>query len=379
MLGVSVPPHPLDEYPIHQVPLSMRESASSDRNTYDRCIMHGLNRDGSVQFAIGLGVYPNLGVIDAYAVVRRGTDLRVVRASDALTDDRMSQAVGPIRINVVEPLQLIHVTCNAPDLGLELDVEYRAGFPGLMEPRHVHHIDGKILLDASRFVQIGSWGGSIRVDGEELRIDHDRWDGVRDRSWGIRPVGEKPGPGRPNEAGLKEGFWWCWIPVRFPDFATFVILQEDGDGARTLNAATKILPAGSAQQYVSLGFPDVDIRYESGTRYPVGASLELTERIGRNRRKLTMEIEPLGALPLHIGLGYGAGTGDWSHGEWKGRGWVEGATYDLTDPKLGPKDGMADHAARVTFDGAVGYGIFEHSARGRHEPSGFTDYSVMAP
>jgi hypothetical protein len=376
---VSVPPHPLDEYPIHQVPLSMRETLSSDRNTYDRCIMHALNRDGSVQFAIGLGVYPNLGVIDAYAVVRRGTQLRVVRASDALTDDRMSQAVGPIRIQVVKPLELVHVTCNAPELGLEIDVEYRAGFPGLMEPRHVHHVDGKIMLDASRFVQIGSWAGTVRVDGEELRIDHDHWDGVRDRSWGIRPVGEKPAPGRPNEGALKEGFWWCWIPVRFEKFATFVILQEGGDGERTLGAATKILPAGSPQQYVSLGFPDVDIRYESGTRYPVGATLDLTERAGRERRKLTMEIEPLGALPLHIGLGYGAGGGDWAHGEWKGRGWVEGDTYDLTDPALGPKDGMADHAARVTFDGAVGYGIFEHSVRGRHEPSGFTDYSVMAP
>jgi len=94
---MSLPPHPLDEYPIHQVPLSMRESASSDRNTYDRCIMHALNRDGSVQFAIGLGVYPNLGVIDAYAVVRRGTDLKVVRASDALTDDRMSQVLSKCR------------------------------------------------------------------------------------------------------------------------------------------------------------------------------------------------------------------------------------------------------------------------------------------
>ena len=374
-----VPPHPLDEYPIHQVPLSMREPATSDRNTYDRCIMHGLNRDGSVQFAFGLGVYPNLGVIDAYAVVRRGTNLRVVRASDALTDDRMSQAVGPIRIDVVEPLQLLRVTCNAPDLGVEIDVEYRAAFPGMMEPRHVHHVAGRILLDASRFVQIGSWAGTVRVDGETIDIAHDTWDGVRDRSWGIRPVGEQPGPGRPHEGALQEGFWWCWIPVRFPDFATFVILHEDGAGERTLNTATKILPAGSPQQYVSLGFPDVDIRYESGTRYPIGASLDLTERLGRNRRKLTMEIEPLGALPLHIGLGYGAGTGDWAHGQWKGRGWVEGATYDLTDSTLGPKDGMADHAARVTFDGAVGHGIFEHSVRGRHEPSGFTDFSAMAP
>lgn len=376
---MTLPPHPLDEYPIHQAPLSMREPASSDHNVYDRCIMHGMNRDGSVQFAVGLGVYPNLGVIDAYVAVRRGTDLRVVRSSDALTDDRMSQAVGPIRIDVIEPLQHVRVTCHAPEHGIDADVDFRASFPGMMEPRHVYHSNGAILLDASRFVQLGGWGGTIRVDGEELRLDHATWDGARDRSWGIRPVGEQPAPGRPNEDALRAGFWWCWIPVRFDDFATFILLHEDGDGERSLNSATKMQPAGSDPQYVSLGYPDVDVRYESGTRYPVGASIELVERNGRDRRRLTMEVEPMGALPLHIGLGYGSGDGSWAHGQWKGRGWVEGASFDLTDPALGPKEGMADHAARFTLDGRTGYGIFEHSCRGRHTPSGFTDFSVMAP
>ena len=32
---------PLDEHPIHQVPMSMAYVASSDRNMYDRCIYQG--------------------------------------------------------------------------------------------------------------------------------------------------------------------------------------------------------------------------------------------------------------------------------------------------------------------------------------------------
>jgi hypothetical protein len=41
-------PVPLDEYPIHQAPVSMRYLATSDRNVYDRCIMHCFTRDGAV-------------------------------------------------------------------------------------------------------------------------------------------------------------------------------------------------------------------------------------------------------------------------------------------------------------------------------------------
>ena len=74
---------PLDEYPIHQAPLPMRYPATSDRNFYDRCIFQGVDHEADAYFITGLGVYPNLGVIDAYAVVRRGRNpapaTRVVR------------------------------------------------------------------------------------------------------------------------------------------------------------------------------------------------------------------------------------------------------------------------------------------------------------
>ena len=70
--AVALMPSPLDEYPIHQAPLSMRHVATSDRNFYDRCIFQAHDRTGDVLLITGLGVYPNLGVIDAFAVVRRG-------------------------------------------------------------------------------------------------------------------------------------------------------------------------------------------------------------------------------------------------------------------------------------------------------------------
>ena len=65
-------PVPMDEYPIHQAPLSLRYVASSDRNFYDRSYFNAHDRTGDLFFVTGLGVYPNLGVVDAYATVRRG-------------------------------------------------------------------------------------------------------------------------------------------------------------------------------------------------------------------------------------------------------------------------------------------------------------------
>ena len=54
-------PIPLDEFPVHQAPLSMAYPVSSDRNVYDRCYLNAHDRTGDVFAIAGLGVYPNLG------------------------------------------------------------------------------------------------------------------------------------------------------------------------------------------------------------------------------------------------------------------------------------------------------------------------------
>lgn len=81
-----------------------------------------------------------------------------------------------------------------------------------------------------------------------------------------------------------------------------------------------------------------------------------------------------------MGAGYPPAD-DWQHGTWRGRGWTDRRTYDLSDPAAHPRAayGVVDHAARCTLDGQVGHGIFEHGSFGRHDPSGFTGYDAVAP
>ena len=86
-------------------------------------------------------------------------------------------------------------------------------------------------------------------------------------------------------------------------------------------------------------------------------------------------------MPIHIGGGYG-GDPDWTHGQWKGAGFTERVTYDLTDESVAGRImfGVIDHAARAdALTATEGCGLFEHGALGRHDPSGFADWFTLAP
>jgi len=366
-------PVALDEYPIHQAPLSLRQVPSGDRNFYDRCYFNAHDRTGEVFFITGGGVYPNLGVVDAYACVRRGDKQWSVRCSDALDGRPMDLDVGPYRIEVIEPLKKVRLICDADDHGLGFDLTWEGSHPAVMEQAHVMRSGPRAILDASRFAQLGSWEGTLRFDGDELQVSPDTWVGSRDRSWGIRPVGEGEPPGRSAE-DFFEGLWWLYVPIRFEDFSIIIICQESPDGFRTLNDATRVWADGRVEQ---LGWPEVDLTYTSGTRIPERAHIQLRARDGK---PLELDVESLGYVVLHMGCGYGGDSG-WTHGTWHGRDWVEGQVYDLTDPALAPMIpfGVIDHVGKATLDGEVGWGLFEHGTIGRHDPSGFTDFGSVAP
>jgi hypothetical protein len=365
---------PLDEYPIHQVPLPMRYVATSDRNFYDRCIFQGVDHDADAYFITGLGVYPNLGVVDAYATVRRGDQQWAIRTSGLRPDDRQAQQVGPYRIEVIEPFHELRLICDADDHGLGFDLVYRSEYGPLSEPQHLRRQGDRVLLDASRFAGLGTWTGELRVAGERIDVTPERFTATRDRSWGIRPVGEPEPAGQPREFG---GMWWCWIPLRFETFGLHLILEEDPAGLRNTNFAVRVWPAATGRPVEQLGWPLPEIQYQSGTRHPTHATIELT---GRDGKSSTLEIDPLVAIPLNVGCGYGADP-DWTHGIWKGETWVEGSVYDHHDPAVSGRAAFSitDHLARASFDGEVGWGIFEHGSIGRHDPSGFADLGAVAP
>ena len=88
---------PLDDLPIHQVAETMATVGTSDRNFYDRYYfnLHGCSDE--LFLIMGIGQYPNLGVQDAFACVRRGDKHRVVgrpAARAAGFEERTCHAAG---------------------------------------------------------------------------------------------------------------------------------------------------------------------------------------------------------------------------------------------------------------------------------------------
>ncbi|MGW0045315.1 hypothetical protein [Rhodococcus sp. NPDC003348] len=361
----------LDEYPVHQSPLSMARVASTDRNFYDRNYFNAHDRTGDVYLISGFGVYPNLGVTDAFVTVRHGDTQVAVRFSDALEERSMESRVGGYRLEVIEPLQRIRLICEHEELSC--DITWDGSFPAVLEEAHVLMSGPRPILDASRFAQVGSWAGTLTVGGRDFTVDPETWMGTRDRSWGIRPVGESDPQGRMTYEA-RGGHYWTYVPLRFDDFALVVIVQESQDGHRTLNHATRVFADGRIEQ---LGWPRVEVNYRSGTRHPETARLHLTTPSGE---PLVVDIENLGFISLSHGAGYG-GDPDWTHGEWRGENWSSATTFDTTSPEfLGRLPySTIDHVAKATIDGRVGWGMFEHAVMGRHDPSGFVGWVDMAP
>jgi hypothetical protein len=375
----------MDEFPVHQLPQPIASPGSSDRNFYDRSYFNAHDRSGDVFLISGIGYYPNLGVKDAFVLVARrgsgkfggrGDEQTAVHLSDAIDGDRLNQNVVNYRVEVDEPLHRLRIVLEETE-GIAADLTWTGLFPVVQEQRHVLRAGNRVTLDAQRFAQLGSWSGRLAIDGQEIAVDPKTWIGSRDRSWGIRPIGESEPAGRPADPPF-EGMWWLYVPMAFDDFSIVLIIQEEPTGFRSLNDCTRIWKDGRIEQ---LGWPRITIHYRSGTRIPTGATIDAT---AGNGSPVRFEVESKLPVPIHVGGGYG-GDSDWVHGLWKGEKFTERLTYDMTDPAIVGRAGFGviDHVGRgLCTEGDAppveGWGLFEHGALGRHDPSGFADWLTVA-
>lgn len=356
---------PLDDLPIHQIPEPLGRVGTSDRNFYDRYYFNAFTPDAELMLVTGMGVYPNLGVADAFAVVNDGRVHRVVRASREL-GDRGDSSVGPFRIEVVEGLRRLRVVLDPNEHGLAFDLSWEGFDPAHVEPRHTDRTpEGRVVIDSCRLAQTGSWTGTIAVGDRTYDVTPDRWLGSRDRSWGIRPVGEPEAPGIRTRDRALPGFFWIYAPMRFADWAGYYIVQERPDGRRVLQEAARVASfaagGGEAQE---LGTPQHDLSFVEGTREVERAVLRLGDA--------EVRVTPL--LRLHVGIGTGYGfDADWRHGMYQGPLVVQGREWDLTT-EMGRANlwGLVDSVARFELDdGSIGHGLFEYLVLGPHERYGF--------
>jgi hypothetical protein len=357
---------PFDDYPIHQTSQPVAHTASADLNHYDRYFFNGYAADGSLFFGAALGLYPNRQVIDgAFSVVVDG-EQRSVHASGRCPAGRTPTAVGSVRVAVVEPLRRLRVVVEAPEHGLAAELTFTGRGEAVEEPPFLLRQGSRTLMDYTRLTQLGTWAGWVDVDGH--RHDVDGLAGCRDRSWGIRPVGERA-PGAP---GPLPQFFWLWAPLSFPSFGTLFDVQEDADGRRWHHGGAVVAPDGPAEHVVGV---DHRVAWEPGTRRMASAELDLLLHGGRRH---TIALEPLLHFQM-LGLGYL--HPEWGHGVWKGELAVAGERWPVpvADP-LAVQHLHVQTLVRATVDGGeVGVGVLEQLVIGPHGPSGLTGLLDGAP
>jgi hypothetical protein len=356
----------LDDFPIHQTSRPVAH-VTGGPNHYDRYFFNGYTADGSIFFAVALGLYPNRLVIDgAFSVVRAGEQVNVY-ASGRCPDDRSRTRIGPLRVEVLRPMEELRVTLDATEHGVSADLVFRARTRAVEEPHFSLHDGIRTVFDYTRFTQFGTWEGWVAVDGARIECDPAEVLGSRDRSWGVRPVGERA-PGPP----LLTQLYWLWAPVNFPDRCTHFDVQEHADGRRWHESGV-VVPVGTEPAEVATS---VDYRagWVPGTRFVEWFEADFHRPDGSVDR---LRLEPI----LHFqmaGLGYL--NHDWRHGEWKGELAVGADRWVLPVPDPLAFDRLHIQAlCRATFGGAEGVGVLEQLVLGPHAPTGLREWSDGAP
>jgi hypothetical protein len=356
-----------DDFPIHQTPDPIAFSGT-DRNFYDRYFFNGYQPDGTEFFAVAFGVYPNLNIADAhFSVIRDGVE-HCLHVSRVLNSERLELACGPIRIEVIEPLQTLKVTVAASEgIAAELTFEGRT-FP-IEEPRFTRRNGPRAFMDYTRLTQNVRCTGWIEVDGVRTTLAPGSV-GTRDRSWGIRPIGAPdPQPAVPQTIG---NFFWQWTPLNFADRSVFFHVNADADG-KPWNTRAVILPdgAGAHGGYETENCTIENVSMIPGTRHAQGGDLMIALQQGSAK----VTFKPFQTF-LMRGIGYG--HPDWRHGGFKGELVVAREDIDLAAVNMAsPENWHIQALSRVTLTlpgeaPQEGMGVFEQLIAGPYRPYGLS-------
>jgi len=360
-----------DDYPIHQAPVPIAY-AGTDRNFYDRYFFNGYPQDagdvgGDGHFAVAFGVYPGHNIMDAsFCVIVDGVQ-KNLHASKVMDMERLDTQVGPVRIDIVEPLQVLRVRVDDNAHGITADVTFTGRTQAIEEPRFIHRVGPRTVMDYTRLTQNGTWDGWIEVHGRRFEVSAPRYRGTRDRSWGIRPVGAADI--QPVAPPAAPQFYWLWCPLNFDDLISLYHINADAQG-HPWNTNAVICAVGGAP----VDYPHCASRvtFKPGTRHAAACTLTLRGHDGDT----VITIDPHYTFYMQ-GLGYVGST--WAHGTHKGAletGYDEIVLADAPALSFEHLHIQAFSSATMTTpDGTVrqGQGVLEQLIIGAHAPSGFVD------
>jgi hypothetical protein len=319
---------PLDETLAHQAAITFDHAVTSDHRFFDRWAVGVQHRELSVIY--GIAAYKNTNTCDAFFCVQRGTHQHNLRLSRPLRPNVGDMAVGPLRVEVIEPLRTHRLVVEPNDHSpLRAELEWRAELPAREEHPHFLRRDGRAVQDYVRFDQLGTASGWVVVGDD--RVEVDGWFAWRDHSWGVRPGmgGVDPAVPQPSADGSHAGSIFVWMAFRTGSAAGQFQVVETSAGT-TEHVDGHVIPDVSRPaEWLPVIAVRHDVAFVDGHTTFSRARLEATTGDGRTWSFDAMPLRPPWAF---IGSGY---SGGWEDG--LGLGVPRGARaesdeYDMSAP-----------------------------------------------
>jgi hypothetical protein len=327
----------LTELPVHEwSPQDMLVEATSDPRAYERYWFTCQDRTGDLLVVNGFALYPNLGTVEAFAIVNLRGQHTTVRAHRRLTGNRFDMRVGPLNFELTEPFREWRLTLGANDQRIEYDIRWHDSKRAVRQPAFL-----------GGYESFGWPEGTVIVRGERFELTRGAYNGSRDHHWGVRDgVGGRGHALRAASTSTATAGQW----VEFGDWSVWLhrVLYNLGD------------PRPGTGRIVH---QDRRLRFDPDTHLFLGGVVRNTLEGGEVKelhyRRLGSQIAFL-RCGMYGGREGGTPEGDIWHGQYVGDDVVTGETFDVTQPDVQRRlAGGANHHCEVTCDGETTYGLFE--------------------
>lgn len=248
----------LDDYFTHQNNRPLGELASQD-SLWQEALYFNLHTPDSRCSAVGgLDVFPNSGFAAAWLMVEKDGEHFVNFQTGQAGDWRDEMGVGPLRFQVIEPMQRWRLSLQDEANGIQGDLEFDARF----SPTHFRPIrldtGSEVVFDQSYFNQIGRFHGTLNVAGQVFS----GFSGLRARRWGVINTQKLP--------------FYNWISLPLAEGAIVAWQFETPEGEILYCDGAIIRGDGSRTAVVRL---DHQWEVRAGERHPsqVGVVLQLAD------------------------------------------------------------------------------------------------------
>lgn len=364
-----------DELPFHQSPTPFNIPGTSDVHFNDGYFNAIIGPDWYI--VTGVRLHPNMNVIDGFAGVARKGEQRVLRTSRALRPDAGDLRVGPLSVEIVEPMKTVRLRLTDNEGPFTFDVTLTALAQPFLEARYQFRKHGALIHDMLRYTQVCKANGIVSCDGECANVD--QWMAIRDHSWGVRsgmgPKTYHSGVAR-DEDEVDHRRFRIWCQLSLDGYSGFFNTHEDEDG-KPLDFEGRLDRTDGSVKLVACRHK---LRYAPNTKNVIGGEVSLQDADGGWHE---YRLEAAGTPADVQGLGYYGGWRDGgSAGIYRGVGpiveidrYPQGAALGRAGLLSLPENkrlGPTEFPCTVTGpNGVSGMAHFEHHVFGAYKPYGF--------